>query len=164
MQWDTGKEKLHSNLTPRYSPSLTLSIWISLTVFLARLCVKAFCAVILVEAFRSWTDTTDMTGFQILNWMSAPTDNTPPSCVVTYSGRSTIYVSAGPITTKKKKKKKILINQPGLLWTTAMCCILMCCDFDIFLICITYNSGETFQQSCGQFAKSCIQNVYVMVS
>lgn len=74
-------------LTPRYSPSLTLSVWISLAVFLARLWVKAFWAVILVEALRSWTDTTDMTGFQILNWMSAPTGRTPPSWVVTYIHR-----------------------------------------------------------------------------
>lgn len=79
MHWKINKEYLQYGLTPRYSPSLILSVWISLTVFLARLWVKAFCAAILVEAFKSWTDTTDMTGFQILNWMSAPTNNMPPS-------------------------------------------------------------------------------------
>lgn len=62
-------------------------------LFLDRLWVRAFCAVILVEAFRSWTDTTDLTGFQILNWMSAPTDSTPPSQVLTYSNSVAVYIS-----------------------------------------------------------------------
>lgn len=76
--------KIIYSLTPRCSPSLTLSVCISLTVRLHKLWVIAFCAVSRVEAFRSCTATTDMTGFQIRNWMSAPTDTSPPSLVFTY--------------------------------------------------------------------------------
>lgn len=71
-------------LTPRCSPSLILSVCISLRVFLLKFCIMALCAVRRVEAFRSCTATTDITGLQIRNWMSAPTDTRPPSLVVTF--------------------------------------------------------------------------------
>ncbi len=72
------------SLTPRCSPSLILSVCISLRVFLLRVCIMAFCAVRRVEAFRSCTATTDITGLQIRNWISAPTDTRPPSLVMTF--------------------------------------------------------------------------------
>lgn len=72
------------SLTPRCSPSLILSVCISLRVFLLKVCIMAFCAVRRVEAFRSCTATTDITGLQIRNWISAPTDTRPPSLVLTF--------------------------------------------------------------------------------